>query len=150
MCKGMKKRKSMFPCLLQEKLFFICSYNMLWGVAGLHTTLVEMALWCLSSGMSVCGVDESGARWNYNCPSGNYFEYQAHWVSFTSCKDIFEMHVWELCRLFAGRFDQGCSYCKRFKTRCCDFVVILLYMFSVAQNCFDHLILNVIGITLIK
>ena len=25
-----------------------------------------------------------------------------------------------------------------------DFVVILLYMFSVAQNCFDHLILNVI------
>ena len=77
--------------------------------------------WPYGVGLLVCGLDESGARWNYNCPSGNYFEYQAHWVSFTSCKDIFETHVWELCRLFAGRFDQGCSYCKRFKTRCCGF-----------------------------
>ena len=33
--------------------------------------------WPYGVGLLVCGLDESGARWNYNCPSGNYFEYQA-------------------------------------------------------------------------
>ncbi|KAL2538313.1 Proteasome subunit alpha type-1-B [Forsythia ovata] len=41
-------------------------------------------------GLLVGGLDESGAHLYYNCPSGNYFEYQAFAIgsSVTGCKDI--------------------------------------------------------------
>ncbi|KAJ0803808.1 putative proteasome endopeptidase complex [Helianthus annuus] len=43
-------------------------------MTGVHPAVMETSIWC---GLLVAGLDESGAHLYYNCPSGNYFEYQA-------------------------------------------------------------------------
>ncbi|KAF6152326.1 hypothetical protein GIB67_005980 [Kingdonia uniflora] len=65
-------------------------------------------------GLLVAGLDESGAHLYYNCPSGNYFEYQAFTIG--SRSQAAKTYLERKYETLMGRAHQTCTLCNQGNT----------------------------------